>query len=491
MFARTRRTWMKVVIIVLVLGSGLGVPAYGFAGGTGEPNDPYQIATVADLLSIGSDLNLPKKSFVLINDLDLDPTLPGGRVFDNALIVPEFAGVFDGQGHAIHHLCIAAPATRNAGLFNRVHGLIRDLHLKDVQVSGSSCGALAIFISGGVVLQCSATGKVTGTSAVGGLVGNAWDGKVLSCESRVDVTGSSDVGGLVGNAIPGALIAQSRAGGVITGGKSVGGLIGHSSGAAILNCTTDCQVTGSDQVGGLAGDIFQTVISHGDAQTELTAVSKAGGLVGSSSTQSQMADCRAAGTVTADDLAGGLVGSGRDVAIRGCAAACNVSAKQTAGGLLGDGGSGLSVVDCCVRGSLAGSVLGGLIGADGGSLGFPTYLLNSYAACELLGLMDGAKAAVVGGLVGNRKSPDQGLLASACFWDIELAKVTVGVGSTPVYGGTGLTTNQMQQPDAFRQAGWDFDSTWAMGEEGYPVLRWELAPSENLPADTETGPSQP
>jgi hypothetical protein len=37
-------TGVRIVVTVLLLGCGLGVPAYGFAGGTGEPNNPYQIA---------------------------------------------------------------------------------------------------------------------------------------------------------------------------------------------------------------------------------------------------------------------------------------------------------------------------------------------------------------------------------------------------------------------------------------------------------------
>jgi hypothetical protein len=59
---------------------------YSFAGGTGEPNDPYQVATAAQLISIGSDPNLLSKHFVLVADIDLDPNLPGGRVFDRVVI---------------------------------------------------------------------------------------------------------------------------------------------------------------------------------------------------------------------------------------------------------------------------------------------------------------------------------------------------------------------------------------------------------------------
>jgi len=52
-----------------------------FAGGTGEVDDPFQITTAEQLISIGQDPDLLDKCFVLVNDLDLDPNLPGGRIF--------------------------------------------------------------------------------------------------------------------------------------------------------------------------------------------------------------------------------------------------------------------------------------------------------------------------------------------------------------------------------------------------------------------------
>jgi hypothetical protein len=100
------------------------LPAAQFAGGTGEPNDPYQIATAEQLLSIGSDPNLLDKHFVLLNDLDLDPNLPGGQVFTQAVIPPAvsgqegswseipFAGSFDGRGHKVCHLATSASRAR-------------------------------------------------------------------------------------------------------------------------------------------------------------------------------------------------------------------------------------------------------------------------------------------------------------------------------------------------------------------------------------------
>ena len=84
-----------------------------YSGGTGEPNAPYQIATAADLIALGEDPNDYDKHFVLTSDIDLNPNLPGRRIFDKAVIAPDtepaqynlngpaFTGVFDGNGHKI------------------------------------------------------------------------------------------------------------------------------------------------------------------------------------------------------------------------------------------------------------------------------------------------------------------------------------------------------------------------------------------------------
>jgi hypothetical protein len=84
--------------------------SYTFAGGTGEPNSPYQIATVSQLVCIGVDTNLLDKHFLLVADIDLDPKLAGNKVFDRAIIAwdikplplfgdPGFTGKFDGDHH--------------------------------------------------------------------------------------------------------------------------------------------------------------------------------------------------------------------------------------------------------------------------------------------------------------------------------------------------------------------------------------------------------
>ena len=475
MSASASSTGMSVVVTILLLGCGLGVPAYGFAGGTGDPNHPYQIATAADLLSIGSDPNLARKSFVLVNDIDLDPDLPGGQVFTSAVIRMGFSGILDGRGHTIRHLHVSVKNGSSGGLFSSIHGVVKDLHLQDVQVSsGSSCGALASFAGEAVILRCSVTGKVTGTSTTGGLIGNAWDSEVLYCESQTDVSGTSTVGGLVGNTIPGAQIGACRASGTITGSNQVGGLLGRGDGTTIVGCTAACKVAGTDQVGGLVGAVsFLSAILHCEAQADVSAATKVGGLAGWLD-DSQVVESRAAGTVVGIDSVGGLVGSSGMAKMRGCAAVCAVTATCAAGGLAGGLQGGVSLVNNYARGSVTGSVIGGLAG-DANMVGFPTSVVNSYAACAMLPLAGGKDVPVVGGLFGKTGSPSGSFLTAACFWDAELSNTLFGAGSGSASCGTGLTTKQTQQQDTFQQAGWDFDSTWAMPDRGYPVLRWELA----------------
>jgi len=60
-----------------------------YDGGSGTAEDPYQIATAADLIALGETPQDYDKHFILTDDIDLDPNLPGRKVFDKA--EPSFA----------------------------------------------------------------------------------------------------------------------------------------------------------------------------------------------------------------------------------------------------------------------------------------------------------------------------------------------------------------------------------------------------------------
>jgi hypothetical protein len=61
----------------------LVLPAHAkYSGGSGTAQDPYQIATAADLIALGETPGDYDKHFLLTADIDLDPKLPGRRMFD-------------------------------------------------------------------------------------------------------------------------------------------------------------------------------------------------------------------------------------------------------------------------------------------------------------------------------------------------------------------------------------------------------------------------
>ena len=138
------KIWTVWTILILSLILQPSVLFAEFAGGTGEPNDPYQIATAEQLIAIGSDRDLLQKSFILMADIDLDPNLPGGSIFKDALIAQDtdesvnghrsssFDGVFDGNGHTISNMHIEGEHGYDAGLFAQLSGLVKDLSLTDV-----------------------------------------------------------------------------------------------------------------------------------------------------------------------------------------------------------------------------------------------------------------------------------------------------------------------------------------------------------------------
>jgi len=243
-----------------------------YASGTGESNDPYQIATSEDLMLLGETPEDYDKHFILTTDIDLDPNLPGRKVFDRAVIAPDvnavefdfqgtpFTGVFDGNGHAVSHLTITGAGY--LGLFGQVAlecAEVRNLGVTDVSITGT--GSFVGGLAGddhdsGTVIACYSTGTVSGESDVGGLVGHSFRGVIDASWSSATVMGQSGVGGLVGSSNEGYITASFSAGGV-HGGLIVGGLVGSNNSwnnrASVIDCYSTSWVTGDDDVGGLVG----------------------------------------------------------------------------------------------------------------------------------------------------------------------------------------------------------------------------------------------
>jgi len=271
--ARISRVWGTIFLTIII--SSLSFPAYAkYSGGTGEPNDPYQLATAEDLIQVGETPDDYDKHFILTADIDLDPSLPGRKVFDRAVIAPagydflywlegtSFAGVFDGKDHTISCLNIVGGSGLFGGL--RPGAEIRNLGVINVSITGSSsCVGGLVGENRGYISRCYSTGTVNGERDVGGLVGEN-GGEVFDCYSASKVKGDNSVGGLVGNNLLSwltlsidpdvsfGLVARCYSTGSVAGTNDVGGLVGANPGDVINSYSTSA-VTGDSSVGGLVG----------------------------------------------------------------------------------------------------------------------------------------------------------------------------------------------------------------------------------------------
>ncbi|MCP4260815.1 MAG: hypothetical protein GY774_25305 [Planctomycetes bacterium] len=447
MYKIAKKFW---IILIFCLSLPFSVLSAEFAGGTGEPEDPYRIATAEQLISIGLDYLLLEKHYILIEDIDLDPNLPGGRVFTDALITQDesegvssyggytFRGVLDGQDHTIANLHIEGQYGYTVGLFGMLSGTVKDLHFTDVVISGSPCGAIAGRLKG-MVLRCTVTGYVSGAENIGGLAGSNSRGSLMNCEAKVQVIGDLNVGGMVG----------------------------LSSGGSLVDCKADVQVIGSENVGGMVGGGPGHTLLRCEVEAEVSGQKNVGGLVGRSS-DGQFIECRTTGIVSGSNNVGGIIGDSWQTMILRSSAVCEVSAEETAGGLAGHAIAVSVLSDCYFQGSIAGSTIGGLAGEA-----LHDQIMNCYAACELIGLESESRDPVVGGLFGDTINPGFAPTTVGSFWDEELSGIEASTGSDTLERGMGLTTEQMWDEEVFRNAGWDFDHVWKISEGEYLKLQWE------------------
>ena len=441
-------TYRKVLVISGLVLCLFSIVSAKYSGGSGEPNDPYQIADTNDLLLLAADTNDYNDCFILINDINM-----AGQVFTKAIIAADiisdigfqgtaFMGTFDGNDHKITHFTINGTANSHIGLFGQIYtgGSVKNLGLDNFSISGDDyVGSMAGSNNGGSINNCCSTGVVSGYSYVGGLVGvNVSD--ISNCYSTGSVSGYSCVGGLAGMNTSGTIsncystgavsassysyyigglvgyndgdgsISNCYSTGAISGSSSVGGLVGENRGGTITNCYVTGTVTGNRYIGGLAGysvdDYNDAVITGCYATGTVTGSgSYVGGLVGSNSSRN-ISNCHSTSLVIGNQYVGGLVGYNdyayNDTVITGCYATGTVTGSgNDVGGLVGWNRSQMQpadyrsiITDCYATGAVSGSRdVGGLIGYND-NYDFNSSLDTCYATGKVTGNRN------VGGLVG-------------------------------------------------------------------------------------------
>ncbi|HSQ41196.1 MAG TPA: GLUG motif-containing protein, partial [Fibrobacteraceae bacterium] len=254
--------------------------------GSGTTADPYQISSLENLYWLSQNSTAWADTFVQTADIDASET--SGWDNDSGFTpISLFQGSYDGQGHVIDGLTILRPDADNLGLFGQLSGIVSNLGVTGVSISGSSAvGALAGQLSQGRIDNSFSTGSVTAsTGAVGGLAGSVfWTSQISDSHSGVVVmSGTGRAGGLAGSVMMDDTISNSYATGDVTGGAGyVGGLLGYVEMDILVQ---DCHATGvvsggSNYVGGLVGYASGVEIKGSHATGSVTGDSSVGGLMG-------------------------------------------------------------------------------------------------------------------------------------------------------------------------------------------------------------------
>ncbi|MBN2270127.1 MAG: hypothetical protein JXN61_05900 [Sedimentisphaerales bacterium] len=293
---RSSNLWGRIVVFLVICSYTLAWADVKYGGGTGEPNDPYQIWDANHMQDIGADPCDWDKHFVLMANIDLGKFdgRDGREKFNIIGIYVDysdpntkpFTGVFDGNNHTISNLTRDSnDAPFYVGLFgyiNDSNAKIKNLGLVDPNVDGEGStlvGSLVGGVPNGTITNCYAEGgSVRGLRAVGGLVG-ANGGLITDCYATCNVSADEFVGGLLGSNVD--TIVNCYATGTVSGGDSVGGLVGHSSYyTTISTCYATGSVLGDYSVGGLVGWISDGYIVNCYSTGNVVGNDNVGGLVG-------------------------------------------------------------------------------------------------------------------------------------------------------------------------------------------------------------------
>ncbi len=401
-----------------------------YSGGTGEPNDPYLIATPNDLNAIGTDPNDWNKNFKMIADINLigynenNFNMIGYYIGQTAL---PFKGTFDGNEHVVKNFHRDYDA--NDGWYVGLFGYVSDSNaeIKNVGLFRPTInkfdflepyiGCLVGYLESGIIENCFAQDvNVFGEDVVGGLVGLS-DGVIEDCWVTGTVSGKYDVGGLIGkNDNKGIVKNCYSEGDVISFGTASGGLVGSNSGQISLCYSKSC-VNGLHHVGGFAGYAYKGNISQCFSVSDVNGFQSVGGFTGIKA-WSNISDCYAEGAVSGNTWVGGFVGE--------------------------------NVADTHI-------------------------IVNSFTTVTVIS--EGLKGGFIGRCGG---SP-----CVSCFWDADINPDANGIGYGNDPNVIGLPTAEMQRCSTFADAGWDMVNVWDIGEgQTYPFLRTHL-PSD-INKDDET-----
>lgn len=285
-----------------------------------------------------------------------------------------FSGSFDGCGYTINGLFINR--SRGAvGLFGATSpaAVITDFRMTNSNITGSAD-------TGGVVARLYSSmsqvyfgGSVSGGEQTGGAAGFADSTSsvtALSANATVVCTARSCGGGIGDNR---GIITSTSTSGTVTGTSAVGGVVGYGgNGSNVSTSSSTATIVGTGGgVGGVVGYNFYGDVSQSWSSSDVSTTfgtSSAGGIVGDNY-YSNISDSFATGDVTGLGLVGGGVGYQSYGSIRRSFATGSVTGSSDTGAFIGQLRASPVIVDSFATGPVGppgGTDVGGFIGDDMG-----------------------------------------------------------------------------------------------------------------------------
>ena len=418
---RSMKKWKSCVKFLVCIFAMSGLTACSSSDSTvntdtPNTNTPIIISTASELQAINNNLS---RNYTLIANIDLsaDDFTPLGNDGNS------FDGTFDGGGFTINNLTIDLPASNNIGLFGNSSGIIKDLTLENVDITGNvNVAGLVGSNNGGIIENVSVENvDITGNSYVGGFIGFDNNGTYRgdsSCQQNISLpaignnenitgittydvqckfilisTGSklqaindnlSESYRLVKNVdlsgddfIPLGNYNNTFDGTFDGGGFTINnltidlpasndiGLFGVNSGT-IRNVTlNNTDITGKDDIGGLVG-INYGIISNNSASGSVDGDDNIGGLVGYNETGT-ISNSSASGSADGDRRVGGLVGINNGT-IEKSSSSGSVTGSASVAGFVGENSG--TIEDSSSSGSVLGFdfpfLIGGFVGYNNG-----------------------------------------------------------------------------------------------------------------------------
>jgi predicted small secreted protein len=489
------------------------------------PDDSIKIRTAEDMAKIGRDEGWESNGkYRLMNDITLADWEP----------IDLFDGSFDGGGKTITVQSFANASNGKCGIFYDITGvdstdkaLVKNLRIAS-QVSEVPSGVFKFGLLAGYAknveidnitlsgtLSFAAASNADNTGGIGGIAGilNA-DAVIKNSNSALAITitstGHITAGGFAGIfSASGGRIEKCHNTGAVSAANTAtnntnyrvmaGGIVnvaystGSAAGCAVSDCSSRGGITaigsGSSMAlndswaGGIAGNLINGLIERCFAAGTVTADRRntygytyAGGIGGQITNGAIVSQCRFSGTVqaAAGGRAGGIAGIATSpsgtVTIEDCWSSGAVTCAENAGGIiesLASGTQAVTVKNCYSRAAVSSTgagAAGGISGSGAASL--------SITKCVALN-----ESVQAGTSANAHRVRGTGTATLTDNYGSNLLAPANNSGPLTFTGGADNADGEdcaAKPNQAFYQSlGWDFAAVWKMGNDGYPLLKWE------------------